>query len=170
MNANDVTRILARTVFPFRRWLLVPNVSWGLFPWELDLCAMAKSGHCYEIEIKVSLSDLKADQHKGKWQFMKLYPQKLRGMYYAMPDRLWDRAKDMNLIPETCGVIVIHPEEKRLRFRAEIVRQAKPNKSARPLEKHEQYQLARLGTMRFWSRFAPPEPSEISDEQLGLAA
>ena len=48
----------------FRTNIVVPNVSWGMFSHECDLIRLTPSGYCSEIEIKVSLADLKKDQEK----------------------------------------------------------------------------------------------------------
>ena len=57
--------------FDTRRFLVVPNVSWGLMPYECDLLAMASSRYLYEIEIKVSGADIKADLKKTNRKSLK---------------------------------------------------------------------------------------------------
>jgi len=50
--------------FKFLTNLVIPNVSYGFLPYEADLLVLMKSGWVDEVEIKVSLSDLKADAKK----------------------------------------------------------------------------------------------------------
>ena len=42
----------------------MPNISWGLGVHEIDLFVVRPSGYAIEVEIKVSLSDFKADFNK----------------------------------------------------------------------------------------------------------
>ena len=64
--AAEIEVVVAQYFDP-RRNVIVPNVWWG---WglrhECDLVVMTKTGYAYEVEIKVSRSDLKADLKK-RW-------------------------------------------------------------------------------------------------------
>jgi hypothetical protein len=147
-------------VFPWRRYVVVPNVSWGLVSWEADLVAMAPSGYLYEVEIKVSHQDLKADLEKPKHRRWKERGdpgdvwRKLRGFYYAMPRKIYDLAtKAQTAIPAYAGIIVVTPSETDdARLWCEVVRTCTINKTASKLTTFDQYQLARLGVMRYWTR------------------
>ena len=51
--------------FDPRRNIIVPNVWWGMgFNYECDLLVLTKAGYAYEVEIKTTKSDLKADLKK----------------------------------------------------------------------------------------------------------
>ena len=52
-------------LFNPRRDLIVPNVSYGMLPYEADLIGITPSGQVTEVEIKRSLEDLRADYRKG---------------------------------------------------------------------------------------------------------
>ena len=57
--------------FDTRLNVVVPNVTFGLnLSFECDLAIATKAGYLYEVEIKVSHSDLIKDKSKDKWRFM----------------------------------------------------------------------------------------------------
>ena len=64
--------------FGVRTLLMIPNVFWGFgLNYEADLVVVTASRYAYEIELKVSKSDLKADakkkhNHDGR-HFKRLY-------------------------------------------------------------------------------------------------
>lgn len=125
--------------FNIRQNIIVPNVYWGLgFRYELDLLIISKSNCGYEIEIKVTKSDIKADQKKYNCH----NSPRIRELYFAIPDYLSDC---LDLIPEQAGVILV---DKNL--------QCKIIKSPRRQEKYYKFtdkevlKLAKLGTMRIW--------------------
>ena len=67
-----------------RTHLIVPNVSWGFTSHECDLLIMSKSGYLIEVEIKVSLPDLKKDllkKHGHK-------EDRIKYLYFAIPQKL----------------------------------------------------------------------------------
>lgn len=67
-----------------------------------DLVVITRSNYLTEIEIKVSLSDWNADQHKDK--FKRPRPHVAR-FFYAIPETLQDRIPDW--LPPTAGVLVV---------------------------------------------------------------
>jgi hypothetical protein len=143
--------------FPWRRYVVVPNVSWGLVNWEADLVALAPSGYLYEIEIKVSHQDLKADLEKPKhrrWQEQDHAWRKLRGFWYAMPAKIYElAAKAQTAIPDYAGIITVAPRsEGDTQLRCTVVRNCALNRGAIKLGDGDKYQLARLGVMRYWTR------------------
>lgn len=167
--AEEVAMAITRpgSVFPWRRYVVVPNVSWGLVHWEADLIALAPSGYMYEVEIKVSHSDLKADFDKPKhrrgmddhaWR-------KLRGFYYAMPAALYALAIEKHTpIPEYAGIITVAPRDShpRPRLSCRVERHPTLNRHAAKLGAHDMYQLARLGVMRYWTRREARQPEAAS--------
>ena len=148
MSENEIARLLVRRAFPYRRYLCVPNVDWGLLPNEADLVAMAPSGWLYEVEIKASLADLRRDLQK--WRHRRspntIGCEKIRGMYYAMPAYVWEKVEAEPPIPQYAGVLAFTDD------RVRVVRKPKLNSGARKLTDGERYKLARLGVMRYWSR------------------
>jgi hypothetical protein len=147
-HAGDMEIHIAR-YFNYRANLIVPNVSWGLgFQHELDLLVVRKSGYAIEIEIKVSLSDLKAERNKKKHQHCS---KKIKALYYAVPQRLLNRA--LELIPTHAGLIIVreNPKTKYEEIkRVYIAKQAKYNNN-RKLNDKELDKLRELAAMRLWS-------------------
>jgi len=145
MNANDITIDLF-SLLNYRANLIVPNVSWGLFPnREVDMLKVTKSGYAHEYEIKVSASDLKRDH-------LKLESRKqvalIRTKTYVMPAAM---SKHITEIPVECGIILINEEsypKQHIRGRFNVYRDATVNSQARKLTAGELYQVARLGAMR----------------------
>jgi hypothetical protein len=144
--AADIAGALSRDLFHFRRYLIVSNVSWGLLPWEADLLVMTGSGYVSEVEIKISIADLKRDARKLKWSMFPDAHKMLKSRWFAMPARVWDHKDAPASVPADAGVIVVDGAFVR------VVRDANVNDDARALTKDEQFQLARLGSMRHWSR------------------
>ena len=133
--------------FDFRRNLIVPNVYWGLnFGHEIDLLVVYKSGWAYEIEIKVSKADIKRDQKKGKWNGRTYGTDKIKCMFFAVPESLKDFA--LEHIPAECGLITVAENEL---FDVNTCKSTTINKNARKLTDSEILKLAKLGCMRIWS-------------------
>ena len=130
--------------FNFRKCLVVPNVSWGLHLHECDLLALTPAGYAHEVEIKISRSDLVQDTKKRHGH----RSQKIKYLWFAGPDVL--ETDLLALAPERAGIIIIH-ENEGSRW-PQIVRKATSNKGAKKFTQDERYCLARLGTIRFWTR------------------
>jgi hypothetical protein len=134
--------------FGIRRNIVVPNVWWGMrFNHELDLLVITPSGHGYEIEIKISKSDLKADLKKPHLH----NDRRLRELWFAIPESLADAVE---FIPEDAGIIVVtkyQSTKTSYRYDCRVFRQPKRAKSAYQFTIEQQLKLAKLGTMRIWS-------------------
>jgi hypothetical protein len=144
---EGIAFVLATKLFPWRRYVVVPNVSWGLLPHEADLVVLSKAGWLDEIEIKVSVSDFKRDAKKWKHRLAEVNgkPELVRGFYYAMPEPVYEKVRSS--IPEGVGVILVVNT-----LWAKKHREAVPNASARKLTDDEAAQLLRLGYIRYWAR------------------
>jgi len=138
--------------------LIVPNISWGMGLHECDLLILTPSGCAYEIEIKISLSDLKKDMKKLHNHGMDIkdpgcppWPlseeakrnrqDKIRFLYFTIPDYL---LKHKQYIPKQAGILSIGEGG----F-IEKIREAKV-KSEYRFTDEEKFNVARLGTMRIW--------------------
>lgn len=133
-----------------------------MLPWEADMLVLSASGFLYEVEIKISIADLKRDRSKRKWSpaFQEYRATtNIRGMWFAMPESVWQHKDAEAAVPDIAGVIVINPDERPSRM-ASVVRRCKPNKSARALTDRERFKLARLGMMRYWTRNPLDSPAE----------
>lgn len=133
--------IALATYFDYRRNLIVPNISWGLFLHECDLLILTKSGYAYEVEIKVSKADLIKDKEKEHGH----KSNRIKFLYFAIPDYLLPHREH---IPKRAGIISIitHGHSKGV---CQIVRPPVVNSMYRFTDE-ERYQVARLGAIRIW--------------------
>jgi len=143
INSLDIECAVADYFSP-RVNLIVPNVSWGLIFYEVDLLVVTPSGYCYEVEIKTSRGDLKADLLKRHGHRSK----KMRRLYFAIPDYM---QKDVEFIPARAGVLVVSTASNCQRLPCKCIRDPENNAEARKLSDAERFQVARLGTMRIWT-------------------
>ena len=106
---------------------------------------MTKSNYAYEIEIKVSLSDLKQDLKK----YHKHKEKMINKLFFAIPTKL---LKHKDLIPEYAGIIEIIDRNPDLPLSKDSlackkIREAQVKSNYKFTDK-ERFNLARLGTMR----------------------
>lgn len=140
--SGAVTFAVVCRFYPWRRYIVVQNVSWGLLPHEADVVALSPAGWLTEIEIKISRSDLARDLNKMKHKRSQFADHDIiRHFYYAMPEIGGD-----DLVPEGAGIIRVRDDG-----HCVLERRAKPRASARKLTDSERLQLLRLGCMRPWS-------------------
>lgn len=125
------------------QFAVVSNVSWGLLPWEADLIACSKAGFLNEIEIKVSLSDWKADIDKHKFSGAS-FTRWIKRFYYAAPIELAVRYQEI-VMPPFAGVLGVSDYGG-----VKVIKEAVHN-NARKMSNQELLQLARLGSMKAWS-------------------
>lgn len=134
----EIELVVAKYLNP-RQNIIVPNVWWGLgINHECDLFVLTKTGYAYEIEIKVSKSDIMADLKKRFGH----KSNKIRKLYFAIPEKL---QPSIDLIPERAGILVVNQKGTVLKLR-----EAKINNEANPLSHEDQLHLAHLGAQRIW--------------------
>jgi len=143
LNCSDI-EIAVTNHFGYRQNTVVPNVSYGLNIHEIDLLIVSKSGYCTEVEIKTSISDLKADlkkehQHKSN---------RIKYFYFAIPEGLQEKA--LPLIPERAGLIIVKQGEYDS-IRCEIIKSPIVNNEARALTQVELVKLGYLASLRIWN-------------------
>jgi len=132
--------------FDWRRNVIVPNVSWGLwYDWrysgyEKDLFIVSECGYATEVEIKISKSDLAKEKYKRNSMH---FDERIRYLYFAIPDYLLASCQD--LIPLFAGILTVSNDGEVKRIRKATV------KSKYKLTDVEKFKVARLGTMRIWS-------------------
>ncbi|MDA3900034.1 MAG: MmcB family DNA repair protein [Spirochaetes bacterium] len=140
MKTSEIEMAMVRHL-DARKNLIVPNVYWGMFDHELDLCVVSKAGYITEIEIKVSLSDLKKDRAKKHLHYDK--KDRIKYLYFAIPAKL---AKHIEHIPKNAGVYVVTTKGRVVKIAS-----SKPWPKARALTIEERYIVARLGALRIWN-------------------
>ena len=131
-------------LFDYRKYVLVPNVSfgWGL-SYEADLLAVM-ANKVTEIEVKISISDLRADFKKAK--HLKPSPRVGR-LVYAMPEGMV--AKAMEMIPAQHGIIAV--KWNKYGYEALWVRQCRHRSDYKGVSDQDVMKLMRLADMRIWS-------------------
>lgn len=119
-----------------------PNVHFGYG--EMDMAILTRpAGYLWEIEVKLSLADWRADQKKKKWTKTDWFNTHISRMYYAVPTELIGKTPDF--VPATAGIL-----EFRL-GRVWRVRPAVANKLAEPLSQIEKGWLFQSTHYRFWA-------------------
>ncbi len=136
--------------FAPRRNLIVPNVSWGLFGHEVDICVLSPAGYATEVEIKVSRSDLIKDKGKRHGHNEPM----IKYLYFAIPEHL---EKDIEHIPERAGVLIVKWNEPFQSYRRveagwwSCKKKREPKiQYNRKWTDYERANLLRLGAMRIW--------------------
>lgn len=118
-----------------------PNVN--LFGWEMDLAMVSSSDYLTEIEVKITLSDWKADCKKDKFLNIEHYPKRfkyIKYFYYAVPEKLL--TKIPAFVSEDTGIISICKDSG-----IEIIRQAVARKGC---EKLTSRLVAQLYSKFYW--------------------
>lgn len=143
MHSGHIEVAIAKYLNP-RQNVIVPNVFWGLgFRYELDLLVLTPSKYAWEIEIKTSLSDLKADQKKHHGH----YSERIKRLYFAVPEFLQQQA--LENIPERAGLFVVCDDEAN-RY-VKLAKAPKLNTNARKFNDDEIKKLYELAAMRIWT-------------------
>lgn len=115
---------------------------------ECDMLIVTKNHYLTEIEIKISLSDLKADfkkkhQHKD---------ENIKNFYYAFPEEMKEKA--IELIPEKAGILIAVKKHLNSGYEyrdIECYRKPKINKEAKPINDIVLSRIYRLGYLRYWN-------------------
>lgn len=132
-------------LFSINKNIIVPNISWGAHVHECDMFILNKSGYVTEVEIKISLADLKKDSQKKHHH----ESNKIERLFFAIP-KWMEQYKD--LIPPQAGIILISDVYfSKGKRNCEYLRLPKPNKNAHKFTLEEQLNIARLGCLRIWN-------------------
>lgn len=110
---------------------------------ECDILLINTTGYATEVEIKMSVSDFKADFKKKH----KHDDERLKYLYYAVPHYIKDKC--LELVPEYGGLMSIS-KNKRGKFIIEIIKNA-PKKTCRKFTLEEKYRFARLCSLKYWN-------------------
>ena len=94
--------------------LMVPNVSWSWFYWEVDLIAITKARYVHEYEIKVTHADFKSDFKKKKhFSINDAYKKRIHeNRLRRMPNYFWYVAPLLAFpmcVPDYAGLIEVVP-------------------------------------------------------------
>jgi hypothetical protein len=141
--ASDIELAVATSKFPYRQFLVGTRLSWGMGPGfhECDVLAMTSRGYLHEVEIKVSISDLRRDH--GKRHHHADYAGRIKYLWFAVPSLILDQA--LPEIPADAGILAVDED---LWLRTQ--RPATPRRGARPLRADEIAKFQRLLGLRYW--------------------
>jgi len=145
--ANEIEVAIAEH-FDFRKNIIVPNVSYGMFrDHEADIVVLKPSGWAEEVEIKISASDIKADLKKRKGRGH-ARPEIIQKLWFAVPDFLADNPD----LPEWAGVLSLFRGPRYYDgIRVTVARNPRLNPGARKMSTDERLQLSRLAMFRVWT-------------------
>jgi hypothetical protein len=134
--------------FGTERNFIIPNVSNGFrhISYEIDLMIVTRSRYAYEVEIKISASDLRRDALKDKWRYCR-DQHYFRKSYFAMPQEL---LKYQDLVPEHAGIIAVAYNDRRYYWYGTEIREPVIDKDAKKLFDHEYEHLGELAMLRMW--------------------
>ena len=114
---------------------------------ECDILTVSPSYWATEVEIKISVNDLKADfkkQHNHNSKAIKYF-------YYCIPEHLLQ--KSLNIIPKNYGILVAKPYKfnENVYCKIEQYRKSKLNKESRKLTEREVSEIWRKTMFRYWN-------------------
>lgn len=157
-------------VFKRKHLVLLPNTYHTGF--ETDLLVVRNDLRLMDIEIKISRSDLKADQHKDKWSKQMYHtwghprppalkvewPAKIWKHYYLLPRDIWTDELLLHISPKS-GILFIrsfrdwHGRDDDNTPLISIRRQAKPNRDAKAIPAEDLLDIARGCSARMWESY-----------------
>lgn len=132
--------------------IYVPNLSWGMFKYEMDFVVITPNKYLYEVEIKRSWSDFMADFKKSHIHD-DIHVQKF---YYCVPKAMEEQALDY-CKDEHIGIISYDDDRCIISYREPKLRD-----SNKILDNNELFRLARLIIIRFWKH----RDDKIGDEKI----
>lgn len=134
-------------VCAWQQLLLIPNCTTAPCWWEADLLAISRAGYCTEVEIKCTMADWKADQHKGKHGHKDVQGL-IKRFYYAGPMDLMKRFDEVWTRPGS-GIIGVDSERGTIP-RISVLREPE-NSKARKLTEKELILFGRTAMVRYWT-------------------
>jgi hypothetical protein len=136
--------------FDWFRNLVLPNVY--LCGGEMDLAVITPAGYLWEFEVKMNLSDWKADANKAKWS----HPGRrfVSRFYYVVPEALVEKEPDF--VPPSAGIIKLH--HTKWDWRASVVREPKGRRGEK-VTPHMREKFYTKSYFRYWrNRHQAAEP------------
>lgn len=144
VTAQDI-EVAVSGYFGRQKKAVIPNVSYGLgLHHEADLLAVNRRRILEEIEIKVTLSDIRAEANKSHGHRHPL----IAALWFAIPDFLVESGTA--LIPEHAGILSYNTNPTAW-VRIRTIRVAKRNRQTPPLSDAKYVKLLELGCLRIWS-------------------
>jgi hypothetical protein len=128
--------------FDVQKCVCMPQLTM-FFEHEIDFLAVRKTGFAIEVEIKRSLSDMRAEQKKAH----KHESDKIVEFYYCFPTKILEACTP--LVPERAGILEIYWTG--YRWRLNVKKNPVRNKDSRKLTDKEIRKILRYSNYRIWS-------------------
>lgn len=153
--------IAVANLFDYRRNIIIPNVSHGFFydGHEADILIVTPQNYVTEVEIKTSISDLKADFKKMNFHGIKNLQKNgyvsittpiIAQLYYALPEDIYEQGSEIIINNEPrAGLIKIEKHEMRVKGTKEKC--ADRIRGCVPIPEQRKERLLHLAAMRVWS-------------------
>lgn len=156
MKTADIEIAIAR-MFNTRKTTIVPRINSGMGIHECDMMILTGSGYASEVEIKISVADLRKDLKKPHGH----ESDKIKYLYFAMPEEM---EKHIDLVPERAGIIIVRTINERVYAR--LIRFPIVNKNAKPFMQYEINQYMYLAYLRYWNYRFNNNPNITEDENI----
>lgn len=174
LSVKQIEDAIVRTFCDTREDIIIPNLSWGLLPYEIDLAVIKPSGYMTEYEIKRSYSDLVADFKKAIYH----NDERVRCFHYVLPVGIKDKALalfDEHKQDESYKAVFRFRDPSCLFYdeRAMFVGQTSWDNllagNHRKLYLEEQLTVARLVSIRYWTMRQSIAESRRQAEEQGYS-
>ena len=97
LTIQEIEEMIISNEVSLRNEIAIPNLSWGMLPYEADLVVINKTGYMREYEIKRSLQDLKADFKKKCYH----NAEQVYQFFYVLPISIKDKALELFRMHQT---------------------------------------------------------------------
>lgn len=138
--------------FDWARNQCFPRVS--MWTWEQDFVVVTEAGRVWEVEIKLTRADWKADASKDKWETQSW--KKIARFYYCVPTELIAKGVP-DWVPDYAGILVLEkkffkPTKYSVGGDKITISEHRPakNRSKYALASHMLMRLYRSTYFRFW--------------------
>ena len=91
LSIREIEEMIISNEVSLRNEIAIPNLSWGMLPYEADIVVINKTGYMREYEIKRSLQDLKADFKKKCYHDAEQVYQ----FFYVLPLSIKEKALEL---------------------------------------------------------------------------
>lgn len=172
LSVKQIEDTIVRRYCNTREDIIIPNLSWGLLPYEIDLAVIKPNGYMTEYEIKRSYSDLVADFKKAIYH----NDERVKYFHYVLPIGIKDKAValfDEHMHDESYKAVFgsRYPSCLFYNERAQFVSQTSWDNllcgNHRKLYLEEQLTVARLVSIRYWTMRQKIDDSRRQAEEQG---
>ena len=181
-NLYEIGGWLCRYTFARKLLLLVPNCSWPGA--ETDFLLVTTDRRVVDVELKMSVADLKRDAVKDKWfhswdykidgpyrrgmnkdRRPRAWPRRVWKHYYLMPKDTWKPELEQSIQPVSGVLLMEHCRNNHLLITC--CRRARPCRDAERIDADDCLDIARLAGLRMWNTY--DELRRLSERRSGQA-